>query len=166
MEDHSYEVLDSVTAGQVSLAYRPRLSTDNQGFRSLKNVSSNWHERGEYLALYPNTMFGIHADHTFMTILQPIAPDETLEHISISYFDEGSVSDSFADLRKRNLNTWREITLEDISAVEGMQMGRQSPGFHGGVLTPVLERTTRHFHAWVANRYLGSAPQPKIRAAE
>jgi choline monooxygenase len=36
--------------------------------------------------------------------------------------------------------------------VTGMQAGRASPGFDGGVLTPVMDKATAHFHQWVAKR--------------
>jgi choline monooxygenase len=36
--------------------------------------------------------------------------------------------------------------------VTGMQAGRASPGFDGGVLTPVMETATAQFHQWVARR--------------
>ena len=35
-----------------------------------------------------------------------------------------------------------------------MQRGRQSPGFKGGVFSPVMEQTTYAFHAWVARALL------------
>ena len=44
---------------------------------------------------------------------------------------------------------------EDIGAVEGMQRGRQSPGFQGGVFSPVLDHPTHFFHQWVARRVRG-----------
>ena len=45
---------------------------------------------------------------------------------------------------------------EDIGAVEGMQRGRQSPGFQGGVFSPVLDQPTHFFHQWVARRVRGN----------
>jgi choline monooxygenase len=37
-----------------------------------------------------------------------------------------------------------------------MQAGRQSPGFDGGVFTPVQDVPTHQFHRWVANSYLAA----------
>jgi choline monooxygenase len=41
---------------------------------------------------------------------------------------------------------------EDIGAVEGMQKGRSSPGYRGGVFSPVMDNPTHHFHQWVARK--------------
>ena len=41
--------------------------------------------------------------------------------------------------------------------VEGMQRGRASPAYKGGVLSPALERTTHCFYRWVARKMMGAA---------
>jgi choline monooxygenase len=166
MQDHDYTIADTVTAGQISLAYRPTLRTGGKGFVPLKGISNYWRERGEYLALYPNALIGVHADHLFITILQPVSPGFTKEYSWIGYFDESAMSEQNTELRTNTRDNWRDVTREDIFACEDMQKGRRSPAFKGGVLTPVLERTTRHFHTWAADRLLGGTPQPTIRAAE
>ena len=38
---------------------------------------------------------------------------------------------------------------EDISAVEGMQEGRNSPIYNGGNFSPVMDQPTHQFHKWV-----------------
>jgi choline monooxygenase len=47
---------------------------------------------------------------------------------------------------------WCEVFAEDIDVVAGMQAGRVSPGFDGGVLTPVMDSATAAFHRWVGER--------------
>ena len=49
-------------------------------------------------------------------------------------------------------NPWRVVFGEDIDAVEGMQRGRLSPGYGGGVFSPVMDNPTHHFHQWVARK--------------
>jgi choline monooxygenase len=34
-----------------------------------------------------------------------------------------------------------------------MQQGRRSPGYKGGVFSPVMDGPTHHFHSWLANCY-------------
>ncbi len=44
------------------------------------------------------------------------------------------------------------IGAEDISVVEGMQRGRASPAFDGGLFTPLMNVPTHHFHQWFLAR--------------
>jgi choline monooxygenase len=44
------------------------------------------------------------------------------------------------------------VFAEDIGVVTGMQAGRQSTGFDGGVLTPIMETATAQFHRWVGEK--------------
>jgi len=45
---------------------------------------------------------------------------------------------------------WRDIFIEDVSVVEGMQKGRRATGYDGGKFSPVMDAPTHHFHRWVA----------------
>ncbi|MGI9238739.1 MAG: aromatic ring-hydroxylating oxygenase subunit alpha [Woeseiaceae bacterium] len=107
----------------------------------------------EYISLYPNTLLGLQADHFFSVIVMPRRMHESLEKLQISYVGEAIDDDGFASCRAAALKSWDTVFREDVFAVEGMQAGRHSPGFDGGVLTPVQDVPTRHFHSWVANRY-------------
>ena len=42
--------------------------------------------------------------------------------------------------------------LHELLAVEGMQKGRQAPGFDGGRFSPAMDPSTHCFHDWVAGR--------------
>ena len=53
-------------------------------------------------------------------------------------------------LRKENVKFWKNVMLEDISAIEGMQEGRNSPSYNGGNFSPVMDNPTHHFHKWIA----------------
>ena len=110
----------------------------------------------EYISLYPNLLLGIQADHVFAIILQPLASDRTLERLRLFYVGEHAASASYANCRTAVLEAWREVFAEDVFAVEGMQEGRNSPAFCGGVFSPVLDAPTHHFHRWVAGRYANS----------
>ena len=107
----------------------------------------------EYISLYPNVLLGIQVDHVFVMILDPLATDKTLEKLEIFYVGDESSEDVFAACRSAVLDSWRIVFGEDIFAVEGMQEGRKSPAFSGGVFSPVLDTPSHHFHAWVADRY-------------
>ncbi len=107
----------------------------------------------EYISLYPNVLLGVQADHFFSIILQPQANNLTLEKLELSYVGDEACGEAFAANREAVLEGWRVVFEEDIFAVEGMQNGRKSPAFEGGVFSPVLDDPTHHFHCWVADRY-------------
>ncbi|MBR9827133.1 MAG: aromatic ring-hydroxylating dioxygenase subunit alpha [Oceanospirillales bacterium] len=107
----------------------------------------------EYISLYPNVLLGMQADHFFAIILEPRKKDLTVENLRLFYVGEESCGDEYAACRHSQLEAWKVVFGEDIFAVEGMQAGRQSPGFTGGVFSPVLDGPTHHFHGWVADKY-------------
>ena len=108
---------------------------------------------GEYISLFPNVLLGVQVDHTFAIILQPIACDKTLEKLQLFYVNKDAVDAPMANCREAVMDAWQLVFSEDIFAVEGMQQGRSSPGFTGGVFSPVLDTPTHDFHKWVAKRY-------------
>ena len=109
--------------------------------------------QAEYLSLYPNVLLGVQADHVFMIILQPQANNLTVEKLELAFIGDVACQDEYAAHRKAVLDSWEVVFKEDIFAVEGMQSGRKSPGFQGGVFSPVLDAPTHHFHGWVATQY-------------
>ncbi len=117
----------------------------------------NWPQdrlrHAEYVSLYPNVMLGMQADHFFAIILEPRKKDVTVENLRLFYVGEEASGDEYAACRHSQLEAWKVVFGEDIFAVEGMQAGRQSPGFTGGVFSPVLDGPTHHFHGWVADKY-------------
>ncbi|MEO0368943.1 MAG: aromatic ring-hydroxylating dioxygenase subunit alpha [Pseudomonadota bacterium] len=108
---------------------------------------------GEYISLYPNLMLGVQVDHAFAIILQPQAPGRTLEKLQISYVNKEATTSPYDECRAATMEAWKTVFEEDIFAVEGMQQGRQSPGFQGGVFSPVMDLPSHDFHKWVAGRY-------------
>ncbi len=157
LEDHEHiRDQNSGFSGQVSVAYRPTLAAgSNQQFPELPGLADEWAGRGEYISLYPNLMLGTHSDHFYAILIMPIAPNRTLERVLISYFDiVAATSDSFQKLRSANSELWRGVFEEDVWAVEGLQAGRASPGYEGGVFSPAMDGPTLDFHQWVARNLL------------
>ena len=111
------------------------------------------HEVAEYPTFYPNLLLGFQRNHIFALIIQPLAVDRVREALRLFYVGEGANADRHAAARHANLNAWRKVFSEDICAIEGMQRGRHSPGFTGGVFSPALDAPTHHFHRWVARKY-------------
>ena len=159
LEDH-YCFLDQKDfAGQGSLAYR---LSDVAGTHlpRLQEWPAERMQVAEYPALYPNVLFGFHADHAFAVILTPQSAGLTREELKIFYADEGATADRYGACRAAIHSSWRVVFAEDVFAVEGMQQGRASPGYHGGVFSPVMDEPTHHFHRWVAAKLAERASVP------
>lgn len=136
-------------AGQGSLNYQ-RLSIDDKQLPNLAGWPEDQMNKALYPTLYPNTLIGLHSDHLFIMMLQPISKDETVEHVRISYVGDDALDSQYTKHHKTMLDNWSEVFGEDIFAVERMQKGRNSPGYQGGKFAPAMDEPTVHFHRWVA----------------
>ena len=152
LEDH-YNILDADNyAGQGSNVYNPQISADGRQFPAFDGLSKKWDLAAEYCALFPNVLYGTHKDHFFAIILTPVGQHRTHERISLYYADEAVTGPDYADMRAVNAKMWKEVFVEDIQVVEGMQKGRNAPGYDGGKFSAVMDAPTHHFHRWVATQ--------------
>jgi len=136
-------------AGQGSLNYK-RLNVDDVELPIFNEWPQDKINKALYPTLYPNTLIGLHADHLFIMMLQPMNAHETVEHVRISYVGAEALSDTYNPHHEQILNSWSSVFEEDIFAVERMQKGRSSPGYAGGKFAPAMDEPTVHFHRWVA----------------
>ena len=150
LEDHYNIVEPGRFSGQGTLVYAPQLDAAGQRFSNFSGLSPKWTAAAEYVALYPNVLLGVHRDHVFAILLEPLAPDRTVERVEIFYADEEMTGPDRADMRETHGAMWREVFAEDISVVEGMQQGRAARGFDGGRFSPVMDTATHGFHTFVA----------------
>jgi len=157
LEDHYNILSESGHAGQGTLVYRPTLGEGDQGFRDFNALSDKWDSSAEYIALFPNVLLGVHRDHTFAIVLEPISQHKTLEHVELFYADESMAGEDFDTLRQSNASLWKEVFKEDIFVVEGMQRGRHGVQFDGGKFSPVMDNSTHCFHQWVAHKMMEQA---------
>ncbi len=148
LEDHYHIEQPGFFAGQGTLVYRQLKDEDGATFPDFDALSAQWDTGAEYVAAFPNVLLGVHRDHTFAIILVPEALDRTSEHIHLYY----PTPDTDADLRKRNAAQWKEVFVEDVFVVQGMQRGRQAPGFDGGRFSPAMDGPTHVFHDWIAGQ--------------
>ena len=150
LQDH-YNILEAENyAGQGTLVYNPTLAEDGRQFGYFANLSEKWDSGAEYCALFPNVLLGVHKDHAFAIILMPQGQEATLERIELYYADEEALGEAYADMRQTNAKMWKDIFVEDIEVVEGMQKGRHSPSYDGGKFSAVMDEATHHFHRWAA----------------
>lgn len=166
IEDHYNINEPGRFSGQGTTVYAPTLMEgSDKTFPVLPDLSDMWATGAEYIALYPNVLLGIHKDHAFAILIMPDGPHRCHEQVEIFYYSDASARPDYADLREANASAWQQVFAEDVGVVEGMQRGRASSGFGGGVFSPVLDTPTRCFHMWIAEKYL-SFSKPQTIAAE
>lgn len=146
LEDHYHIEQPGRFSGQGTLVYRQLTGDDGAVFADFAGLSQKWDTAAEYIGLFPNVLLGAHRDHAYVILLLPDGLGRTQEHVHIYY----ATPDSDAGLRARNTEQWRGIFVEDLFVVQGMQRGRNAPGFDGGHFSPVMDGPTHLFHDWVA----------------
>ena len=155
INDHYHiQGLPNRFAGQGSKKYEQPIQ-GNKKFNTFPNWKKNMLKNSEYIALFPNVMIGLHIDHFYVFWLEPLSIDKTKEHMQIYYVgNESANGDELKKLRKENARFWKDVMLEDVSAIEGMQKGRCSPIYNGGNFSPIMDQPTHQFHKWVANNLI------------
>ena len=152
LEDHYNIEGPGAFSGQGTLVYAPSLGGGGKAFPNFKGLSAKWDTAAEYLALFPNVLFGVHRDHVYNIILKPDAMNRTSEWVEIYYTDPSALGDDYAPMRQKNSAMWKDIFIEDIGVVEGMYKGRSAPGYDGGKFSPVMDGPTHYFHKWIAEQ--------------
>ena len=152
LEDHYHIEEPGRFSGQGTLVYRPMIKEDGSRFPDFAGLSEKWDAGAEYIALFPNVLLGVHRDHAFAIILQPVNPEQTVEHVEIYYAADTVTGPEWADMRRANTELWKTVFEEDIFVVEGMQRGRHGTKFDGGRFSSVMDSPTHLFHHWVASQ--------------
>lgn len=155
LEDHTHIADHSDYAGQISLVYQQLTGEDGQRFPDFAELDDRWQQRGEYIALFPNLLLGVHRDHVLAMVLIPQGPEQTLERITLSYASKDVTQTQWQAMRQRNAQFWKNVFNEDVHVIQGMQKGRHGPLFDGGKFSPVMDISTHIFHQWVAHQMLG-----------
>ncbi|WP_440909798.1 aromatic ring-hydroxylating oxygenase subunit alpha [Candidatus Pelagibacter sp.] len=155
INDHYHiQGLPNRFAGQGSKKYEQPVK-GNKKFETFPNWDKTKLKNSEYIALFPNVMIGLHIDHFYVYWLEPLAMDKTREHMQMYYIgNESANGEELKELRKENSRFWKDVMIEDIKAIEGMQEGRNSPVYNGGNFSPVMDQPTHQFHKWVATNLL------------
>lgn len=152
LDEHYNLTVDAVASGQGTSTYDLERG-DGASLPRFPDWDPSRLKTGEYLSLYPNTLLGIQADHFFAIILMPEAPDRTRERLQFMYAGKAAVGPETERRRQSLHEAWSVVFSEDVSVVEGMQKGRASPGFDGGVFSPLMDVPTHHFHHWFSQRF-------------
>ena len=150
LEDHYNIEAPGHYSGQGTLVYRQLHGKNNEVFPDFSSLGDKWNEGAEYVAVYPNVLMGIHRDHFFAIVLEPIDCEHTVEHVSIYYSTDRTKDTRLDEMCETNAKLWKTVFEEDIFVVEGMQKGRKGEFFDGGKFSPVMDGPTHNFHHWVA----------------
>ena len=150
IKDHYHIEEPGHYSGQGSHVYNQMKSESGDVFPDFESLSKKWNTTSEYIALYPNVLLGVHRDHFFSIIIQPISSEKSIEHVSIYYAKEPEEMPQLKNLIDTNAHFWKEVFLEDVGVVEGMQRGRKGLMFDGGKFSPAMDSATHCFHQWVA----------------
>jgi len=151
LDAHYNLTVDPLASGQGTRVY-DLTRGDSEPLPQFAEWDGERIKTAEYLSLYPNVLLGIQADHFFVILLMPEAVDQTRERLQFLYADTGAIGDSHRERRENLHAAWSIVFAEDISVVEGMQRGRASPAFDGGLFTPLMDVPTHHFHQWFLSR--------------
>ncbi len=156
LEDHENILGNGPWAGQLTRVYNAQLDADGRSFEKFADLPARWDSNAEYLAVYPNVLLGVHKDHVFAMLLEPVDEGHTREHVALYYSSQNMTGTQWKDMRTKNADLWKGVFLEDVFVVESMQKGRKASAFDGGHFSPVMDESTHHFHQWVANRFLNT----------
>jgi choline monooxygenase len=151
LDAHYNLTVDPLASGQGTRVY-DLTRGDSEPLPQFSEWDSERLKTAEYLSLYPNVLLGVQADHFFVILLLSEAVDQTRERLQFLYADSGAIGDSHRERRESLHAAWSVVFAEDISVVEGMQRGRASPAFDGGLFTPLMDIPTHHFHQWFLSR--------------
>ena len=141
-------------AGQGSKIYRQLKDKAGRKFPDFEGVGARWDTASEYASWFPNVLMGVHRDFAYSVILMPRGPELTTERAAMFYAKD--LDASWEDMFAENARIWRDIFMEDVGVVEGMQKGRHGPMFDGGKFSPVMDGPTHNFHKWVARKMMGA----------
>ena len=148
MEDHYCYFGGDLFAGQASKVYEHR-QLNQPDFP----IFEDWPGKvAEYPTLFPNVFLGFHCDHYWTRVVEPVAKDQTLDHFQLYYLGDAAATDYYEGARSSRFDSWSKVFNEDIGVIEGMQRGRQSAAFKGGVFSPVMDEPSHYFAKWIANR--------------
>jgi len=150
LEDHYNIEEPGLYSGQGTHLYKQFESDDGRTFTDFKGLSQKWTEGAEYITVFPNVLMACQKDHYWSAVITPVSHENTKENINIYY----ASSTPSEDMKKTNMELWKNIFIEDIFVVEGMQKGRKCIGFDGGRFSPAMDGPTHLFHSWVAQKLL------------
>ena len=102
-------------------------------------------------------MIGVHYNHVYAFILQPVTVDFTLERFEFFFVGDAAMTPELTQARQQMIDLINLVNGEDIDIVQRLLIGCRSPAMTGSVFSPVMEDTTHKFQRIVVERLLADA---------
>ncbi len=113
--------------------------------------------KAEYVELFPNVMIGVHYNHVYAFIIQPLAVDRTVERFEFFFIGDEAMTPELTQARRQMIDLIDLVNGEDIDIVQRLHIGCRSPAMAGSVFSPVMEDTTHKFQRIVVERLMADA---------
>jgi len=104
---------------------------------------------GRFVALFPNVLLSVLANHVFVMQLDPVAPGVTVEHCT--FFLPPSTPVVSDDEMASTRAFWFDVNGEDIDIVQRGQRGLTRGAVPAGPLAPRFEEPLHRFHTMLAD---------------
>ena len=144
-------------SGVGSRNFAPPPVTPDRLLPTFPGIEGEALKRAEYVELFPNVMVGVHANHVYAFIIQPISVDRTVERFEFFFVGDAAMTPELQPARQQMLDLIQLVNGEDIDIVQRLHIGCRSPAMAGSVFSPVMEDTTHKFQRIVVERLLADA---------
>ncbi len=155
---HTLHITDGERfVGVGSRNFAPTPATPDRLLPTFPGLEGDALRRAEYVELFPNVMIGVHANHVYAFIIQPVAVDRTVERFEFFFVGDAAMAPELQPARQQMLDLIALVNGEDIDIVQRLHIGCRSPAMAGSVFSPVMEDTTHKFQKIVVERLLADA---------
>ena len=161
--DQSFELFSDLFVGVGSRKVTP--PRPHGPLPTFPDLPAELAERGEYPALFPNVLLGLHADSLFAYVLTPQGPNETKERLYFFSVGDESLERRYSKAKAEMHKVFADINREDMDIVSRLHRGCSSPAMTGAVFSPVFEKTSQAFQRMVAER-LAEPREPQTVSLE
>ncbi len=123
-------------------ALEPGRGAELPHFPGLSEADSR---RGLWFLLFPTLGIEVFPDQLAVFRVIPGSAGRSREELHIYLMAEAAEGPAHAEARQAVIDTWHDLNLEDLGLLEGLQAGRASPAYDGGLFSPVWEEPTHQF---------------------
>ncbi len=155
---HTLHITDGdAFVGVGSRNFAPPPITPDHLLPTFPNLDAESLTKAEYVELFPNVMIGVHTNHVYAFIIQPIRVDHTVERFEFFFIGDAAMTPELTQARQQMIDLIALVNGEDIDIVQRLHIGCRSPAMDGSVFSPVMEDTTHKFQKIVVERLLADA---------
>ena len=112
------------------------------GLPHYPGLSKEASEHAPWFYLFPNVMGQFYPDQLLIIQLIPEANNFTRDRLSFYFVGDAADDEEHLEARDKAYKTFWDIMMEDVPICEELQLGRESDGFDGGVMSPYWDTAT------------------------